>query len=86
MPPPLPPSPERRIKTNKDVSQHHTSKMQLRHNNAKLRRQVVLLDDVIDDAEYMVEIQLEDGTTMVLTVDGFQNWVLQQEEEMMTSF
>lgn len=60
--------------------------MHLRHNNAELRRQSVLLDDVVGDEAYMVEVHLEDGTIMVFTTDDSQNWVLQQEEEVVTSF
>lgn len=60
--------------------------MHLRHNNAKLRRQSVLLDDVFGDEAYMVEVHLEDGTIMVFTTDDSENWVLQREEEAVTSF
>lgn len=60
--------------------------MQVRHNNAILRRQVVLVDDVIDrDDATTVEIQFEDEMIMILMDGSFDDLGL-EEVEMVTHF
>lgn len=60
--------------------------MQVRHNNAILRRQVVLVDDVIDrDDALTVEIQFEDEMIMILMDGSFDDLGL-EEVEMVTHF
>lgn len=60
--------------------------MQLRHDNAKLSRRIVLVEDVIDRDDALVEIQFEDEMIMVLMDDGSFDDLAQEEVEMVTHF
>lgn len=60
--------------------------MRLRHINAKPRRQFILMDDVGERDDSTVEVQLEDGMIVTLTVESLLDLVLEEADETLTYF
>lgn len=86
-PTPSPPRPALHTKTVGEKSLHHTfSDMRLRHINAKPRRQFILMDDVGERDDSTVEVQLEDGMIVTLTVESLLDLVLEEADETLTYF